>query len=145
MFFQDSLTGSAWGDWALFTASPRRTFENELDMQAPGGLWDPAASPRVAAPRTLRAAARRRSSAAASPGLLPWVTSPGDQGPVPRHSGCHGRLRLLGSDLLGPKRVFEEVENGRVAIKTIIAYMAFGVTLQNQSPGTLDATGDFGS
>merc|ERR1712115_208883 len=24
MFFQDGLTGSAWGDWALYTASPLR-------------------------------------------------------------------------------------------------------------------------
>jgi light-harvesting complex I chlorophyll a/b binding protein 1 len=27
MFFQDGLTGSAWGDWALYTASPLRSFE----------------------------------------------------------------------------------------------------------------------
>merc|ERR1712060_1044050 len=26
MFFQDGLTGSAWGDWALYTASPLRFF-----------------------------------------------------------------------------------------------------------------------
>merc|ERR1711918_133850 len=25
MFFQDGLTGSAWGDWALYTASPLRS------------------------------------------------------------------------------------------------------------------------
>merc|ERR1719478_822303 len=30
MFFQDGLTGSAWGDWSLYTASPLRAFENEL-------------------------------------------------------------------------------------------------------------------
>ena len=24
MFFQDGLTGSAWGDWSLYTASPLR-------------------------------------------------------------------------------------------------------------------------
>ena len=24
MFFQDGLTGSAWGDWALYTVSPLR-------------------------------------------------------------------------------------------------------------------------
>merc|ERR1712187_601121 len=27
MFFQDGLTGSAWGDWALYTASPLRASE----------------------------------------------------------------------------------------------------------------------
>merc|ERR1719277_2312201 len=30
MFFQDGLTGSAWGDWALYTDSPLRAFESEL-------------------------------------------------------------------------------------------------------------------
>merc|ERR1719382_1068976 len=42
MFFQDGLTGSAWGDWALYTASPLRAFENELGVQPPTGFWDPA-------------------------------------------------------------------------------------------------------
>eukprot|EP00933_Yihiella_yeosuensis_P011979 TRINITY_DN11994_c0_g1_i3.p1 TRINITY_DN11994_c0_g1~~TRINITY_DN11994_c0_g1_i3.p1 ORF type:complete len:440 (-),score=117.83 TRINITY_DN11994_c0_g1_i3:78-1253(-) len=41
MFFQDGLTGSAWGDWANYTASPLRAFENELGVQAPFGYWDP--------------------------------------------------------------------------------------------------------
>merc|ERR1740124_555304 len=41
MFFQDGLTGSAWGDWALYTGSPLRAFENELGVQAPIGFWDP--------------------------------------------------------------------------------------------------------
>ena len=29
-FFQDGLTGSAWGDWANYTDSPLRAFEGEL-------------------------------------------------------------------------------------------------------------------
>merc|ERR1711966_303887 len=41
MFYQDGLTGSAWGDWALYTDSPLRAFENELGVQAPLGYWDP--------------------------------------------------------------------------------------------------------
>merc|ERR550525_1648244 len=41
MFYQDGLTGSAWGDWALYTDSPLRAFENELGVQAPVGFWDP--------------------------------------------------------------------------------------------------------
>merc|ERR1719436_1905894 len=28
MFFQDGLTGSAWGDWSLYTESPLRAFES---------------------------------------------------------------------------------------------------------------------
>merc|ERR1719492_137699 len=41
MFFQDGLTGSAWGDWDLYTGSPLRAFESELGVQAPVGFWDP--------------------------------------------------------------------------------------------------------
>merc|ERR1711876_49740 len=41
MFFQDGLTGSAWGDWALYTGSPLRAFESELGVQAPVGFFDP--------------------------------------------------------------------------------------------------------
>jgi len=41
MFFQNGLTGSAWGDWANYTASPLRAFEFELGAQAPLGFWDP--------------------------------------------------------------------------------------------------------
>merc|ERR1719291_57537 len=41
MFYQDGLTGSAWGDWALYTGSPLRAFESELGVQAPLGFWDP--------------------------------------------------------------------------------------------------------
>ena len=40
--WQDGLTGSAWGDWANYTASPLRAFENELGVQDPVGFWDPA-------------------------------------------------------------------------------------------------------
>merc|ERR1712050_338113 len=41
MFFQDGLTGSAWGDWDLYVDSPLRAFENELGVQSPFGFWDP--------------------------------------------------------------------------------------------------------
>ena len=62
MFFQDGLTGSAWGDWSLYTASPLRARESkvarnffggettsyasfdpatELGVQDPIGFWDP--------------------------------------------------------------------------------------------------------
>merc|ERR1719219_104984 len=41
MLFQDGLTGSAWGDWDLYVASPLRAFESELGVQAPVGFWDP--------------------------------------------------------------------------------------------------------
>ena len=40
-FYQDGLTGSAWGDWSLYTDSPLRAFESELGVQPPVGFWDP--------------------------------------------------------------------------------------------------------
>ncbi|OLP83973.1 Fucoxanthin-chlorophyll a-c binding protein F, chloroplastic [Symbiodinium microadriaticum] len=39
MFFQDGLTGSAWGDWALYTDSPLRAEETEEKAPPP---FDPA-------------------------------------------------------------------------------------------------------
>ena len=44
MFFQDGVTGSAWGDWALYTGSPLRAFVSELGVQPPTGVWDPTGS-----------------------------------------------------------------------------------------------------
>merc|ERR1712203_656796 len=50
MMFQDGLTGSAWGDWALYTDSPLRakggaeaTFDASAQpgATAPLGFWDP--------------------------------------------------------------------------------------------------------
>merc|ERR1719343_1969958 len=47
MFYQDGLTGQAWGDWSLYTDSPLRAFEGEAGCQFPLGvtgeyIWDPA-------------------------------------------------------------------------------------------------------
>eukprot|EP00931_Biecheleriopsis_adriatica_P027444 TRINITY_DN1650_c0_g1_i3.p1 TRINITY_DN1650_c0_g1~~TRINITY_DN1650_c0_g1_i3.p1 ORF type:complete len:682 (-),score=162.43 TRINITY_DN1650_c0_g1_i3:152-2098(-) len=41
MWFQDGLTGCAWGDWGNYVDSPLRAFENELGVQAPTGFFDP--------------------------------------------------------------------------------------------------------
>merc|ERR1712187_871625 len=50
MFFQDGLTGSAWGDWNLYTDSPLRakggdgaTFNlaSQIGATEPLGYWDP--------------------------------------------------------------------------------------------------------
>ena len=40
-FYQDGLTGSAWGDWSNYAESPLRAFESELGVQPPVGFWDP--------------------------------------------------------------------------------------------------------
>merc|ERR1712139_458084 len=59
MFFQDGCTGSAWGDWALYTDSPLRAFESELGVQPPVGFWDPAG---LAADGSASNFARRRET-----------------------------------------------------------------------------------
>ena len=47
MIVQDGLTGSAWGDWSLYTASPLRAagpgpdFSTYIGAGAPLGFWDP--------------------------------------------------------------------------------------------------------
>ena len=52
VFSQDGLTGSAWGDWANYTASPLRAFENELGQttfagwRVPTAVWSPGAERR---------------------------------------------------------------------------------------------------
>merc|ERR1719291_639376 len=45
MFFQDGLTGSAWGDWSLYTASPLRAGPKCIEGLGgpnPNDFWDPA-------------------------------------------------------------------------------------------------------
>merc|ERR1712151_1235597 len=46
MFFQNGLTGSAWGDWSNYVDSPLRAaaapdFSKELGACPPLGFWDP--------------------------------------------------------------------------------------------------------
>jgi hypothetical protein len=74
MFFQDGLTGSAWGDWANYTESPLRAFENELGVQEPVGFWDPLGLLQMATQRHLCGAERPRSSMAASACWQQWDT-----------------------------------------------------------------------
>eukprot|EP00445_Apocalathium_hangoei_P035413 CAMPEP_0203957476 /NCGR_PEP_ID=MMETSP0359-20131031/89322_1 /ASSEMBLY_ACC=CAM_ASM_000338 /TAXON_ID=268821 /ORGANISM="Scrippsiella Hangoei, Strain SHTV-5" /LENGTH=586 /DNA_ID=CAMNT_0050891329 /DNA_START=51 /DNA_END=1808 /DNA_ORIENTATION=- len=141
MFFQDGLTGSAWGDWALYTASPMRAFENELGVQDPVGFWDPAG---FTADGNQENFARRRqteikhgriSQLAAMGYITPEVT---------------GKLPGYLSPSAGLK--FADVPNGLAAISKvpaagwgqILAYMAFCELSQDQSPGTAASKGDFG-
>lgn len=48
MFFQNGLTGEAWGDWALYTDSPLRALTPAQESIAgtggpfPENFWDPA-------------------------------------------------------------------------------------------------------
>jgi len=140
MFFQDGLTGSAWGDWANYTDSPLRAFENELGVQAPVGFFDPLD---LSADGNLEEFRRRREveikhgriSMLATMGYItPEVT-----GKIPGYlDPTHGLT-------------FEEIPNGLKAIGVvpiggwlqIIAYMAFVEASGKNSRG--GAPGDFGS
>jgi len=62
MFFQDGLTGSAWGDWALYTASPLRA------EPASAAAAAAAAAKAVAAAKTASAAKAATDTAAAVAG-----------------------------------------------------------------------------
>ncbi|CAK0811688.1 unnamed protein product [Prorocentrum cordatum] len=141
MFFQDGLTGSPWGDWALYTDSPLRAFENELGVQAPLGFWDPIG-----------------------------YTADGDQAAFKRRRATelkHGRISMLAamgyitpelgfkfSGYLSPSMglKFADIPNGLKAISVvpalgwaqIIAYMSFCEVSQDQKPGTKPGEGDFG-
>merc|ERR1712217_346201 len=83
MFFQDGLTGSAWGDWALYEASPLRSgkfspgfntlpefekpstgFQGLLGDQEPLGFWDPVGFSKTATLKSSRGDGRWKSSTA---------------------------------------------------------------------------------
>merc|ERR1719159_292338 len=141
MFFQDGLTGSAWGDWSLYTASPLRAFENELGVQPPVGFWDPLG---FTADGNVEDFARRRqtelkhgrvSMLACMGYITPEVT-----GKFPGYLSPSAGLK------------FADVPNGLAAISKvpvagwaqILAYGAVCELTQDQSPGTAAAKGDFG-
>merc|ERR1719487_2748407 len=140
MLFQDGLTGSAWGDWALYTASPLRAFENELGVQAPVGFWDPAG---LSSDGSTENFARRRQTELKH-GRISMLATMGYMTPE-----ITGKLPGYLSPSAGLK--FDDIPNGLGAISKvpsagwlqIIAYCAFCETSQDQSAGTKAAAGDF--
>jgi len=140
MFFQDGLTGSAWGDWALYTDSPLRAFENELGVQAPVGFWDPAG---FTADGSVESFARRRQTELKH-GRICMLATMGYITPE-----ITGKLPGYLSPSTGLK--FDDIPNGLGAIAKvpaagwlqIIAYCGFCETSKDQSPGTPGAKGDF--
>merc|ERR1719276_464556 len=140
MFFQDGLTGSAWGDWANYTDSPLRAFENELGVQAPVGFFDPL---NLSADGNLEEFRRRREveikhGRVAMIACMGYIT-PEVTGKIPGYlDPTHGLT-------------FEEIPNGLKAIGVvpiggwlqIIAYMGFVEASGRNSRG--GAPGDFGS
>ena len=109
MFFQDGLTGSAWGDWANYTDSPLRAFESELGVQAPVGFWDPAG---LAADGNANNFSRRRQTELKH-GRIAMLATMGYI--TPEFSKWPGYL----SPTLGLK--FEDVPNGLAAISKVPA------------------------
>merc|ERR1719182_813433 len=141
MFFQDGLTGSAWGDWSLYTDSPLRAFENELGVQAPVGFWDPVG---FTADGNVEDFNRRRTTEIKH-GRVSMLATMGYITPE-----ITGKLPGYLSPSNGLK--FEDIPNGLGAISKvpaagwlqILAYGAFCELSQDQSPGTPGAKGDFG-
>eukprot|EP00438_Fugacium_kawagutii_P006685 Skav219097 [mRNA] locus=scaffold1574:159526:176924:+ [translate_table: standard] len=143
MFFQDGLTGSAWGDWANYTASPLRAFENELGVQAPVGFWDPAGFTADGSVENFKR--RRQMQTELKHGRISMLATMGYITPE-----ITGKFPGYLSPSAGLK--FADVPNGLAAISKvpaagwgqILAYMAFCEVSQDQSPGTPAAAGDFG-
>ena len=138
---QDGLTGSAWGDWANYTASPLRAFENELGVQAPVGFWDPAG---LSSDGSVENFQRRRTTEIKH-GRISMLATMGYITPE-----ITGKFPGFLSPSAGLK--FADVPNGLAAISKvpaagwaqILAYMAFCEVSQDQSPGTAAFAGDFG-
>merc|ERR1719342_232690 len=141
MFFQDGLTGSAWGDWALYTNSPLRAFENELGVQDPVGFWDPAGFTADGNVENFR----RRRQTELKHGRVSMLATMGYITPE-----LTGKLPGFLSPSTGLK--FADIPNGLAAISKvpaagwgqIVAHCAFCELSQDQSAGTPAAAGDFG-
>merc|ERR1719249_430478 len=141
MFFQDGLTGSAWGDWALYTGSPLRAFENELGVQEPVGFWDPAGFTADGNVENFR----RRRQTELKHGRVSMLATMGYITPE-----ITGKLPGYLSPSAGLK--FADIPNGLAAISKvpaagwvqIVAYCAFCELSQDQSAGTAASKGDFG-
>jgi len=141
MFFQDGLTGSAWGDWSNYTESPLRAFENELGVQAPTGFFDPLG---LSSDGSIENFKRRRASEikhgrVAMLATMGYIT-PELTGKFPGYLSYSQNIK------------FEDVPNGLAAMTKVpaigwaqvAAYGAICELSQDQSPGTPGAAGDFG-
>merc|ERR1711904_84946 len=140
MFFQDGLTGSAWGDWASYTASPLRAFENELGVQAPVGFWDPLG---FSTDGSVENFARRRQTELKHGRISMLATmgyiTPEITGKLPGYLSPSGGLKF--ADIPNGLGAISKVPNAGWA--QIVAYCAFCELSQDQSAGTPAAAGDF--
>ncbi|KAL9139507.1 Light-harvesting complex [Amphidinium carterae] len=141
MFFQDGLTGSAWGDWASYTASPLRAFENERGVQDPVGFFDPLGFTADGSVENFK----RRRQTEIKHGRVAMLATMGYITPE-----ITGKLPGYLSPSTGVK--YDDIPNGLGAISKVpaagwgqmIAYAAFCELSQDQSAGTPAAEGDFG-
>merc|ERR1712190_426664 len=144
IFFQDGLTGSAWGDWALYTDSPLRAFENELGAQAPLGFWDPLGFTSDGSAENFK----RRRSTEIKHGRVSMLATMGYITPE-----LVGKLPGYLSPSQGLK--YEDIPNGLAAISKVpaagwaqmVAYCAFVEVqgMEQNGPGGDEGTpGDFG-
>merc|ERR1712076_172763 len=141
MFFQDGLTGSAWGDWENYVDSPLRAFEGELGVQAPVGFFDPLGFTKDGDEQSFK----RRRSVEIKHGRICMLATMGYITPE-----ITGKFPGFLSPSEGLK--FADIPNGLAAISKvpaagwgqIVAYCAFCELSQDQSAGTSAAAGDFG-
>ncbi|KAL9139773.1 Light-harvesting complex [Amphidinium carterae] len=141
MFFQDGLTGSPWGDWANYTDSPLRAFENERGVQDPVGFFDPLGFTADGSVENFK----RRRQTEIKHGRVAMLATMGYITPE-----ITGKLPGYLSPSTGVK--YDDIPNGLGAISKVpaagwgqmIAYAAFCELSQDQSAGTPAAEGDFG-
>jgi len=144
MFYQDGLTGSAWGDWALYTDSNLRAFESELGAQAPVGFWDPLGFTRDGSEENFK----RRRASELKHGRIAMLATMGYITPE-----ITGKLPGELSPSMGLQ--YADIPNGLGAIAKVpvlgwvqILLYAFWVEVQgmesNGVMGTSGTPGDFG-
>jgi hypothetical protein len=109
MFFQDGLTGSAWGDWALYTGSPLRAFDAETGVTKPFGYWDPLGMAADMDEKTFR----RRREAEIKNGRVAMIAAIGWI--VPEYFRWPGYLSPSKS------LKFADIPNGMAALKAVPA------------------------
>jgi len=115
MFYQDGLTGSAWGDWSLYTDSPLRATDlsKELGACAPVGFWDPLQLAEFDDPELAASVFRRRRSVEIQHGRVAMVASIGYI--VPEY------FRWPGYVSPSQKLAFADIPNGLAAWNAVPA------------------------
>merc|ERR1719343_1706061 len=140
LFFQDGMTGTAWGDGPVINYIVR-AFENELGVQAPVGFWDPVGFTLDGSVENFQ----RRRATELKHGRVSMLACMGYMTPE-----ITGKFPGYLSPSMGVK--FADVPNGLAAISKvpvagwaqILAYGALCELSQKQGPGTPGARGDFG-